>query len=138
MDNIVKLDANNVGELGALNKELIADEGHGNSMSTPELVERMRVWLNGSYECYGVVRNNELVAYCLYRDDGDFFYIRQLFTARHVRNQGLASKLIDHLESNLLREKPIRLEVIVSNGQAKTFYENRGYQLYCHTMVKSS
>ena len=138
MDNIVKLDADRAEELGPLNKELIADEGHGNSVSISELVERMRSWLNGSYECYGVVRYNELVAYCLYRDDGDFFYIRQLFTARHIRNQSLASKLIDHLESNLLEEKPIRLEVLVSNRQAKTFYENRGYQLYCHAMVKSS
>ena len=31
--------------LGELNRQLIKDEGHRNSMTTPELIERMHNWL---------------------------------------------------------------------------------------------
>jgi hypothetical protein len=43
----------NVGDseiLGELNQQLIEDEGHRNSMTIPELVERMRGWLMTDYE----------------------------------------------------------------------------------------
>jgi hypothetical protein len=39
----------NSGILGELNHLLIKDEGHRNSMSIPELVERMRGWLITDY-----------------------------------------------------------------------------------------
>jgi hypothetical protein len=47
--------AANVGDseiLGELNHQLIEDEGHRNSMTIPELVERMR-WVYGLQPVFG-------------------------------------------------------------------------------------
>ena len=41
--------AEDSGILGELNHKLIKDEGHRNSMSVPDLVERMRGWLIADY-----------------------------------------------------------------------------------------
>ncbi|MCW8195227.1 GNAT family N-acetyltransferase [Proteobacteria bacterium 005FR1] len=74
--------------------------------------------------------------FCLHRDDGDDYYLRQLFTDRSCRHSGLAFKLLSHLESQVLIGKPLRLEVLKGNEEAIRFYNNRGYRLYCHTMIK--
>jgi|SRR5690606_3376619 len=136
MDSIVRLDESYAEELAALNRQLIEDEGHSNSMSESQLANRMRGWLRGEYLCFGIVDDARIVAYSLHKDAGDFYYIRQLFTARDARNQGLASKLLAHLETHVLTGKPIRLEVLVGNTHAQKFYAARGYLAYCHTLVK--
>jgi ribosomal protein S18 acetylase RimI-like enzyme len=87
--------------------------------------------------CYGILRKGAVIAYCLLRDDGDYYYIRQLFTDRPFRRSGLASRLLDFVESAVMAGKPVRLEVLAGNGEAFRFYEKRGYRVYCHTLLKS-
>lgn len=136
MSEIIKLGADKSMELARLNKLLIQDEGHSNRMSESKLEARIQNWLRSGYESYGVVLDGQIVCYSLWRDDGDYYYMRQLFTLRDFRRKGLARKLLGFLEKNIYMDKPIRLEVLVDNSSAQSFYSSMGYQLYCHTMVK--
>lgn len=136
MGSIIRLDERYSEKLATLNRQLIEDEGHSNSMSEGELTDRMRGWLSSEYRCFGVVAECRVLAYCLYRDAGDFYYIRQLFTARDARKRGYASSLLVHLEEKVLTDKPIRLDVLAGNSEAQKFYLAKGYQIYCHTLVK--
>lgn len=138
METIIQLDERHCNELGRLNRLLIEDEGHSNPLSPDELAERMRKWLAGDYRCHGIVGGDKILAYCLHRDDGDYYYLRQLFTDRSCRQSGQASRLLAHLESEVLSDKPIRLEVLVNNEEAIRFYDKRGYRVYCHTLVKDA
>lgn len=138
MERIAKLDTSHATELGRLNGQLIQDEGHSNPKSVAELTERMRGWLSGSYRCYGILNDAQILAYCLYRDDEHFYYVRQLFTDRDCRNRGLASRLLSFLEARVFVDKGVRLEVPDANHRAMRFYAARGYEAYCHTLVKDN
>ena len=135
MDEIQEFYIDHAQALAVLNKQLIEDEGHSNPMSVRELAARMGKWLQNGYFCYGIARNGRPVAYALYRDDGDYFYLRQLFTARDHRNQGLASKLLEHLKTTVFAKKTVRLEVLSGNKRALKFYQKHGFEVYCHTLV---
>lgn len=135
MDEVRVLDICYAAALGVLNKQLIEDEGHSNPMTSQELAERMRKWLKHGYTCFGIIANKEPIAYALYRDDGEYFHLRQLYTARNFRHQGLASRLLEYLQDNIFVEKPVRLEVLSGNVQALEFYRKRGFDVYCHTLI---
>ena len=138
MEHITQLRSENSQKLAELNRQLIEDEGHRNPMSISELARRMKSWLSTEYFCYGVVEGKEILAYCLYREENDYFYIRQLFTLRHLRRKGLATKLLNYLEPGVLSGKPIRIEVLVNNDGAKAFYLSRGFKMYCYTLEKNA
>lgn len=132
---VSKMTTKQVKALALLNAELIQDEGHNNSMTLAELEQRMFHWLeSGEYQCHAVLHRNLPVAYSLWRDEPSNLHIRQLFTLRHYRKRGLATKLIRHLEYFFAGEKPLRLEVLTTNQDAIRFYEHLGFQLYAHTM----
>ncbi len=120
--------------LALLNAELIQDEGHHNSMTLPELEQRMIKWLDsGHYLCHAVLHRNLPVAYCLWRHEPSNIYIRQLFTLRHYRGRGLATKLLEFVQSQDAKGLPLRLEVLANNKKAIKFYEKHGFKLYSHT-----
>lgn len=123
-------------ELAILNKQLIEDEGHGNPMSISELSERMLSWLEAEYICYAIEEDKALISYSLWRDDGEFYYLRQLFTLPEHRLKGYAKNLLAYLEVEIFNDKPIRLEVLANNEIAKEFYRRAGYEIYCHTFTK--
>ena len=70
--------------IAKMNKQLIVDENHSNPMGVNELEIRMGKWLKADYSAFVVELNNHIQGYCLFRDDGDYIYIRQLFIA-HAR-----------------------------------------------------
>ena len=76
---VTKADHSDVEKLAELNKRLIADERHPNPMNVRQLGERMAEWLQEEYTCYLATEDGSTVAYCLFRDDGDYYYVRQLF-----------------------------------------------------------
>jgi hypothetical protein len=49
----------------------IKDEGHRNSMTTPELAERMRSWLITDYQASIFEDDTGILAYALYKEDQD-------------------------------------------------------------------
>ncbi len=132
----IKFGADRSTELARLNRLLIQDEAHSNGMSESQLESRMQNWLSSGYECYGIEQDGQIICYSLWRDNGDYYYMRQLFTVRSHRRSGLAKKLLNFLERDVYFDKPIRLDVLAKNSEAKEFYDSMGYQLYCHTMIK--
>ena len=72
--------------LGALNHQLIQDEGHRNPMTEVQLAKRMREWLGrGEYTAELFEEHGEVVAYALYRESADEIYLRHLFVVRTRR-----------------------------------------------------
>ena len=84
---IAKLEDSEI--LGELNHQLIKDEGHRNSMSIPELAERMRGWLINDHRASVFENDSGILAYALYRKDKDLLYLRQFFVQRRKRRSGI-------------------------------------------------
>jgi hypothetical protein len=85
--------------LAVLNLRLIQDEGHPNSMTVPQLQERMAVWLTGTCVAWMAVQTSATIGYCLARDDGDAVYIRQLCSAPSSRRRGIGKALVNGLSA---------------------------------------
>ncbi len=122
--------------LAAMNKRLIEDERHPNPMAISELAERMAGFLDGGYTAYLARQEGEIVAYALYRDDGETYYMRHLYVERGYRRRGLATDLLDWLFANVWTDKPVRLDVLAHNEGAIAFYEAYGFRVGCLRMEK--
>lgn len=131
---IAKADRSHVQKLAQMNKYLIEDEGHPNPMNVQELAERMAGWLQGAYTCYVCTQDRETVAYCLFRDDGEYYYMRHLFVERAHRRKGIATALLDWMYQNVWTDKKVQLEVLAHNEEAIAFYEAYGFRISCLTM----
>lgn len=132
---VVEATLSDLGILAELNKRLMEDEAHPESMSVEQLADRMAAWLRNEYTCYVAVEK-AIIGYCLYRDDGDFYYMRQLFVERAHRRQGVATGLLDWMYENVWVEKKVRLDVLAHNKAAIAFYENYGFSTGCLRMEK--
>ncbi len=82
---IVRAELTDAKVIAELNRCLIKDEQHPNSMDINQLTERMKKWLGNEYVCYLAKENGSIIAYCLYRHEGKYFYMRQLYVARKHR-----------------------------------------------------
>lgn len=135
---IARLTSRQSKSLALLNAELIQDEGQTNALSLIELEERMIGWLDREdYQCHAVLHRNLPVSYCLWQEEPSHLHIRQLFTLRHYRGRGLATKLIDYLQTEVMeQDKPLRLEVLATNKAAMKFYKKLGFELYSHTFQR--
>ena len=107
-----KADLSAVGELSELNRRLIEDEHHPNPMNAQQLTQRMSRWLQEEYTCYLATENGITIAYCLFRDDEEHYYLRQLFVDRAHRRKGIATKLLDWMYQNVWTDKKVRLDVL--------------------------
>ncbi len=133
---IVKAELRDVKRLAELNKNLIEDERHPNPMNIAELTERMEEWLVTDYICYLAKENGDIVAYCLYRDDGGHYYMRQLYVDRAHRRKGIATQLLDWLYENVWTDKKVRLDVLAHNEDAVAFYKRYGFRIGVYRMEK--
>ena len=125
-----------IDQLAVLNKRLIEDEGHPNPMSVAQLAKRMSGWLKNVYTAYLVVEGGEIVAYCLFRDDGGCYYIRHLYVDRDCRRMGIATQLLDWMYQHVWKDKIVRLAVLAHNQGAIAFYEQYGFRLKTLNMEK--
>ncbi|MGD0060786.1 MAG: GNAT family N-acetyltransferase [Verrucomicrobiia bacterium] len=117
--------------LGELNHQLIQDQVHRNPMTVPQLVQRMRGWLEGEYVALLFEEGGEVVAYALYREEPDEIYLRQLFVVRHHRRQGLGKQAMHLLRSEIWpKTKRLTVEVLVANAAAVAFWRAIGYRDY--------
>ena len=133
---IVKAELSDVKRLAELNRCLIEDEQHPNPMNIAELTERMKAWLATDYICYIVKQSGHIVAYCLYRDDGGYYYMRQLYVDRVHRRKGIATQLLDWLYENVWTNKKVRLDVLAHNEDAVVFYKRYGFRIGVFRMEK--
>ncbi len=133
---IIKAKLGDVKRLAELNRCLIEDEQHPNSMNIAELTERMNEWLATDSICYTVKEKGHIIAYCLYRDDGEHYYMRQLYVDRAHRRKGIATQLLDWLYENVWTDKKVRLDVLAHNEDAVAFYKRYGFRIGVFRMEK--
>ena len=133
---IVKAELRDVKRLAELNQHLIEDERHPNPMDIAELTERMGEWLATDYICHTVKEKGHIIAYCLYRDDGGHYYMRQLYVDRSHRRKGIATQLLDWLYEKVWTDKKVRLDVLAHNEAAVAFYKRYGFRIGVFRMEK--
>lgn len=133
---IVKAELTDVETLAELNKHLIEDERHPNPMNVGELTQRMKMWLATDYICYTAKQHGCIIAYCLYRDEGGHYYMRQLYVDRAHRRKGIATQLLDWLYENVWTNKKVRLDVLAHNEDAVAFYKRYGFRIGVYRMEK--
>ncbi len=133
---IVRAELTDAEILAELNKRLIEDERHPNPMNIVQLTQRLKAWLATDYICYVAKQNEHIVAYCLYRDDGEHYYMRQLYVDRTHRRKGIATQLLDWLYENVWTDKKVRLDVLAHNEDAVAFYKNYGFRIGVFRMEK--
>ena len=134
--NITRATQADVLLLAEMNKRLIEDERHPNPMNVAQLAKRMTTWLKTQYTGYLAIEDEQAVAYCLFRNDGEYYYLRHLFVERTHRRQGVATCLLDWLYGNIWKEKPVRLDVLSHNRAAIAFYRAYGFHIGCLRMEK--
>jgi len=118
--------------LGALNLQLIQDEGHRNPMTEPQLVKRMRDWLRRrDYAGEIFEERGEVVAYALYRELPDEIYLRHFFVVRQRRRQGVGRQAMRVLTNEVWpRGKRLLVEVLIANTGGVAFWKAMGYREY--------
>ncbi|MFN2152131.1 MAG: GNAT family N-acetyltransferase [Anaerolineales bacterium] len=122
--------------LAQLNKRLIEDERYPNPMDVAQLAERMTGWLQAEYQGYLVIINENIAAYCLYRDDDKYYYLRHLYVDRGFRRQGIATQLLDWMYAHIWTDKRVRLDVLIHNKTAIAFYQKYGFEIRVLSMEK--
>ena len=133
---IIKAELSDAGKLSEMNKRLIEDELHPNSMNLEQLTRRMSEWLEKEYTGYLAIEDGSIVAYCLFRDDGEYYYLRQLYVERENRRNHIATKLLNWMYKNVWADKKVRLDVLSHNEEAIAFYKNYGFQTHVLRMEK--
>ena len=124
-----------VGLLAEMNQRLIRDEGHRNKMQLNELEKRMSNFLKAGYNAVIVCRDDEDIAYALYKQETDWMYLRQIFVKEQMRGKGVGRKLIEWLKDGPWEGcEIIRTDVLVNNKSGLRFWEAMGFGTYCITM----
>ncbi len=119
----------------ALNKRLIEDEGHRNSLSIEQLASRMSLWLVSEYRATVFTLAEKVVGYALFRQEPDHIYIRQFFVVSEHRRKGLGRAAVEWLRCHEWAGTPrVRLDVLVGNGHGIAFWRALGFTDYCLTM----
>jgi predicted acetyltransferase len=127
--------AKDVPLLAELNHQLIRDEGHRNAMTVAALEERLRGWLSEEYTAIIFEENAEVVAYALFREQPDEFYLRHFFVARHRRREGIGRRAMRLLfEEVWPADKRLTVNVLTTNTAAVAFWRAVGYSDYCLTL----
>jgi predicted acetyltransferase len=121
--------------LAKLNHQLIRDEGHRNTMTVPELEQRMKGWIASEYNAVIFENNGKVVAYALYREQPEEIYLRQLFVVRDQRRKGIGREAFEILCSQTWpKNKRLTVEVLVKNEVAVAFWRSVGCKDYCLTL----
>jgi len=60
--------------LAPMNAQLIRDEGHRNSMTMPQLTERMSEWLKTEYQAFVFEIEGKTIGYALYLVEPEYIY----------------------------------------------------------------
>ena len=121
--------------LAELNHQLIADEGHRNPMTVPQLEGRLRSWLEEGYEAVIFEKDGETAAYPLYRAQIEEIYLRHFFVARNRRRQGVGREAMGLLRSRIWPpSRRLVVSVLARNEGGIQFWRAMGYRDYCLTM----
>ncbi len=136
--------------LAEMNKQLIEDEGHRNPMSIPELVQRMRRWLDSGWNADIFVQTNArmketIIGYALYQHRRDEFYpdqpvvyLRQFLVERKHRDQGWGRLALQELfRARFPSRCTVVVDVLTANARGLHFWQQAGFQPYQMTLKAS-
>jgi len=121
--------------LGEMNLRLIQDEKHRNPMTVPQLVQRMRDFLCGSYKAVIFSDDSEIFGYALFHPQEDFLYLRQFYIERHRRREGngrAATKIL--MNEVFPPEQRLVVTVLTTNPDALAFWRAVGFADYCTSL----
>ena len=91
-----------------------------------EIADGVRFW--------GCERDGELVAVMGIQDRGEVELIRHAYVRTDLRNQGLSSRLLKHLEG--LGTRPLLVGTWAAADWAIRFYEKHGYRLLSRPEIR--
>lgn len=121
--------------LAPLNAQLIRDEGHRNRMSVAELEQRMSAWLSSGYEAVLFELGSQIAGYALFRREPEHIYLRQLFVVAEFRRRGIGRAALAWLWTNAWPDaQRLRIDVLIDNTAAQTFWRAVGFSDYCVAM----
>jgi ribosomal protein S18 acetylase RimI-like enzyme len=110
------------------NQQMIADQGHDNPMTVPQLRERMAGWIRGEYQVGLFEQDGKPVAYAVWRNQDAIVFLRQLFVTPALRRKGIGRDAMDLLSREVWpRDKRVVLEVLVGNEHAIAFWRKMGF-----------
>lgn len=120
--------------IAAWNHQLIADEGHDNTMSVDQLEARMCAWLAGEYRAIifearaTPMSTPEPVAYALFRDTPGWIHLRQFFVMRNRRRCGIGARAVALLRERIFApDKVVLVEAMTGNRAALAFWRAMGF-----------
>ena len=123
--------------LAAMNRQLIADEGHRNPMSPEELRDRMAGWLASEYQAVLFEESDDVVGYALFRREPDYVYVRQFFVVPHRRRQRIGQAAFAWLLANVWQDAArVCLDVLVGNQPGIRFWKSLWFEDYCITLER--
>jgi predicted acetyltransferase len=123
-------------ELAKMNWQLIRDEGHRNRMTREELQARMTQWLKGEYEATLFEESEQTIGYALFRREPEYVYLRQFYIQPKYRRRGLGRAAIDWLWQRVWGGAGVRVEVLIGNAVAISFWRAVGFRDYCLTLER--
>jgi GNAT superfamily N-acetyltransferase len=116
------------------NHQLIRDEGHRNPMTSLQLAERMKQWLQGEYRAV-LFSTDEPVGYALFKQEEQLVYLRQFFVRRDRRRTGLGREAFSILREQVWpRGVRLTVDVLCQNQGGIAFWRSVGYRDYCLTL----
>lgn len=114
--------------LAVMNRQLIDDEGNGNTMAVSELECRMRDWFQkGIYTGYLFKRNGETIGYALV--DPSDMWMRHFFICRECRRKGYGRAAVGLLFEQLGVEE-IGLSCLMYNSPGLAFWRSFDHEAY--------
>jgi len=122
--------------LVALNQHLIEDQAHNNPASAEQLRSRMQGWLTGAYSVSLIEAAGHPAAYAVWRDDGEWIYLRQFFVVRQLRRSGVGRRAFAALEREW-GPREVMLDVLLHNERAFGFWRSLGFRDYSLILRRS-
>ena len=107
-------------------------------MTLPELEQRMACWIGDEgYEAVLFDHDGKSVGYALFRREPEHVYLRQFFVGPNFRRQGIGRQAIEWLSRHAWKDAlRVKLDVLIGNAAAISFWRSVGFRDYCLTMEK--
>jgi len=120
-------------ELAILNQMLIEDERAENTMSLPQLEQRMLDFLSSDYKAFFFSAEGKHVGYALVNTTTTPLYLRQFFICREYRRLGYGKKSFTAL-LDLLQTTELDIDVYAWNHTGIAFWKSLGFFERCYNM----
>jgi hypothetical protein len=126
MIHLRECSADDLDLLAEMNKQLIEDEGAGNSMDLPQLKNRMAEFLKNGYQGFLFFAGNDAVGYGLCDPTTEPVYVRQFFIKRGERRKHYGQAAFRELLKKL-KTGTVEIDVYAWNRTGEQFWLSLGF-----------